>query len=101
MTFMYGDLVVELENVWERLTRIRISRSGPQFIIDDCNEIIGNHKNKCGKKRLESSFLPFRVMIHNYDMIDFSFQCNQFSWVGRRSNIVIKYRLDKAMGNEE
>ncbi|XP_024012343.1 uncharacterized protein LOC112086786 [Eutrema salsugineum] len=102
MTFIYGDPVVKNRDyVWERLNRIGISRSGPWFIIGDFNEIIGNHEKSGGKKRSEATFLPFRAMIQNCGFVDFPYQGNPFSWVGRRKNGVIKCRLDRAMGNED
>ncbi|XP_023644536.1 uncharacterized protein LOC111832445 [Capsella rubella] len=102
MTFIYGDPVVSnREYVWERLMRIGVVRSEPWFIIGDFNEIIGNHEKKGGKKRSETSFLPFRAMIDSCGLIDFPFQGNQFSWIGHRTNGTIRCRLDRAMGNEE
>jgi len=110
ITFVYGDPVVQYrELVWERLTRIGIVRSEPWFMIGDFNEIIGNHEKRGGKKRSESSFLPFRYMIENCGMIDFPSTGSLFSWIGKRScgvagrkrRDLIKCRLDRAMGNEE
>ncbi|XP_010490225.1 PREDICTED: uncharacterized protein LOC104767965 [Camelina sativa] len=102
MTFIYGDPVpANRDYVWERLMRIGVARCEPWFIIGDFNEITGNHEKRGGKKRSESSFLPFRVMIDSCGLIDFSYQGNQFSWIGQRSNGKIRCRLDRAMGNEE
>ncbi|KAG7581014.1 Reverse transcriptase zinc-binding domain [Arabidopsis suecica] len=110
ITFVYGDPVVQYrELVWERLTRIGITRSDPWFMIGDFNEITGNHEKRGGKRRSESSFLPFRCMIENCGMIEVPSLGNLFSWVGRRScgtaghrvRRLIKARLDRAMANEE
>ncbi|KAG7599040.1 Reverse transcriptase domain [Arabidopsis suecica] len=110
ITFVYGDPVVQYrELVWERLTRIGITRSDPWFMIGDFNEITGNHEKRGGKRRSESSFLPFRCMIENCGMIEVPSQGNLFSWVGRRScgvtgrrvRRLIKSRLDRALGNED
>ncbi|XP_024010239.1 LOW QUALITY PROTEIN: uncharacterized protein LOC112085271 [Eutrema salsugineum] len=102
MSFVYGDPVVKnREYVWERLSRIGISRNEPWFIIGDFNEITGNHEKSGGKKRSEATFLPFRAMIQNCGMIEFPFQGNPLSWVGRRRNGVIRCRLDRALGNED
>jgi len=95
--------------VWERLTHIGIERSDPWFMIGDFNEITGNHEKKGGKRRSESSFLPFRCMIEDCGMIEIPSHGNLFSWVGRRScgvagrrfRQLIKYILDRALGNEE
>ncbi|XP_023633512.1 uncharacterized protein LOC111829070 [Capsella rubella] len=102
ITFVYGDPVVQnREKVWERLTRIGINRSEPWFMIGDFNEITGNHEKKGGKRRSESSFLPFRTMIENCGMLEFPFTGNFLSWAGRRQCGLIRSRLDRALGNEE
>ncbi|KAG7594321.1 Endonuclease/exonuclease/phosphatase superfamily [Arabidopsis thaliana x Arabidopsis arenosa] len=102
LSFVYGDPVVKYrENVWERLTRIGIERSGPWFLIGDFNELCGNHEKQGGKKRSENSFLPFNTMIHNCGLVDFPYKGNPFSWVGRRRNGLIKCMLDKAFGTED
>ncbi|KAG7532416.1 Endonuclease/exonuclease/phosphatase superfamily [Arabidopsis thaliana x Arabidopsis arenosa] len=106
ISFVYGDPVVQYrELVWERLTRIGLSRSDPWFMIGDFNEITGNHEKRGGKSRSESSFLPFRCMIEICGMIEVPSQGNLFSWVGRRScgvtgrrvRRLIKARLDRAL----
>jgi len=110
ITFVYGDPVVQYrELVWERLTRIGLTRSEPWFMIGEFNEIVGNHEKKGGKSRSESSFLPFQCMIENCGMIEIPSHGNLFSWVGRRRCGVtgrrvcriIKSRLDRAMANED
>ncbi|KAG7534390.1 Ribonuclease H-like superfamily [Arabidopsis thaliana x Arabidopsis arenosa] len=110
ISFVYGDPVVQYrELVWERLTRIGITRSEPWFMIGDFNEITGNHEKRGGKRRSEPSFLPFRCMIENCGMIEVPSFGNLFSWVGRRScgpsghrvRRLIKARLDRALANEE
>ena len=43
ISFVYGDPVQGLRDyVWERLTRIGITRLEPWFVIGDFNEITGN-----------------------------------------------------------
>ncbi|KAG7543067.1 Reverse transcriptase domain [Arabidopsis thaliana x Arabidopsis arenosa] len=106
ISFVYGDPVVQnRENVWERLTRIGINRDGPWFMIGDFNEITGSHEKRGGRRRSESSFLPFRTMIHNCGMIEFPYQGNPFSWVGRRKcgkkSSLVKLRLDRALAQND
>ena len=60
LTFIYGDPVQKLkEQVWERLTKYRLSRSELWFIIGDLNEITGNHEKESGSLRSGDSFIPF------------------------------------------
>ena len=102
LTFVYGDPVIECrEYVWERLTRKSLVRTGAWFMIGDFNEITGNDEKKGGRKRQESSFLPFRTMIANCGMIEFPYKGNPMSWVGFRRSGKVQCRLDRAIGNEE
>ena len=102
ITFVYGDPVVEYrEAVWERLMRISLQRSGPCLMVGDFNEITSNSEKKGGRKRPESSFLPFKNMISACGMIDFPFLGNFFSWAGRRRSGRVQCRLDRALGNED
>ncbi|KAF8055343.1 hypothetical protein N665_1297s0002 [Sinapis alba] len=103
MTFVYGDPVVRHRDlVWERLSRMSINRSKAWFMTGDFNEITGNHEKRGGgRRRLESSFLPFRIMLENCGMIDFPYKGNSFSWVGKRRSGKVKCKLDRAVANEE
>ena len=102
ITFVYGDPVVTYrENVWERLTRMSIARSGAWMMIRDFNEITSNSEKKGGRKRPETSFIPFKTMLANCGMIDFPFKGNAMSWAGRRKNGRVQCRLDRAVGNED
>ena len=72
ITFVYGDPVVEhREAVWERLMRMSLQRSGAWLMVGDFNEITSNLEKKGGRKRPESSFLPFKNMISACGMIEF------------------------------
>ena len=102
MTFVYGDPVVRHRDlVWERLSRMSTNRGGACFMIGDFNEITGNHEKREGRRRLESSFLPFRIMLENCGMLDFPYKGNSFSWVGKRRSGKVKCKLDRAVANEE
>ncbi|XP_056850872.1 uncharacterized protein LOC130500150 [Raphanus sativus] len=75
MTFVYGDPVVRRRDlVWERLSRMSTNRNGAWFMIGDFNEITGNHEKRGGRRRLESSFLPFCIMLENCGMLDFPYK---------------------------
>nr|VDD42900.1 unnamed protein product [Brassica oleracea] len=81
MTFVYGDLMIKYrENVWERLIRISSNRTGVWLLMGDFNEITSNLEKKGGKKRPDSSFLPFKNRLAGCGMIEFQFMGNSFSW---------------------
>ena len=47
LLFVYGEPNQNFrDHVWERLTRLEISRDEPWFIIGDLNEIMGNHEKQ-------------------------------------------------------
>ena len=47
ITFVYGDLVIKYrENVWERLTRMSLNRSGAWLMLGNFNEISTNLEKK-------------------------------------------------------
>ncbi|KAF8113566.1 hypothetical protein N665_0048s0027 [Sinapis alba] len=102
MTFVYGDPVLERrEQVWERLTRFSTIKSGPWFMIGDFNEITSHEEKVGGRRRTDSSFLPFKHMLSDCGMLEFPFTGNMLSWVGKRSgNSTVRCRLDRAVGNE-
>ena len=102
ITFVYGDPVVEYrERVWERLMRISLQRSGAWLMVGDFNELTSHSEKKGGRKRPDSSFLPFKNMISACGMIEFPHTGNFFSWAGRRRSGRVQCRLDRAMGNED
>ena len=102
ITFVYGDPVVEYrENVWERLTRMCLVRSGPWLMLGDFNEITSNLENKGGRRRTDTTFIPFRTMLANCGMIDFPFKGNPLSWVGNMASGKVQCRLDRAVRNED
>ena len=85
MMFVYGDPVLERrEQVWERLTRFSSTRNGPWFMIGDFNEINDHSEKEGGRKRSDSSFLPFKQMLSHCGMLEFPFTGNKLSWVGKR-----------------
>ena len=81
LTFVYGDPVVEYQNlVWERLTRMSVTRSGAWMMVGDFNEITSNAEKKGGRNRAETSFIPFKTMLANCGMLEFPYKANAMSW---------------------
>ncbi|XP_048605708.1 uncharacterized protein LOC106424118 [Brassica napus] len=103
MTFVYGDPVLERrDEVWERLTRFSTTRNGPWFMIGDFNEIICHNEKEGGRRRPDSSFLPFKQMLHDCGMLEFPFTGDMLSWVGKRAGgSTVRCRLDRAVGNAD
>lgn len=101
MTFVYGDPVSEYRGkVWDHLNDLSVNRREAWLLIGDFNEITGNHEKRGGRKRSESSFMPFKKMLENCGMIEFPLG-NSLSWVGYRQSGKVQCRLDRAIGNEE
>lgn len=69
--------------------------------MGDFNEITCNLEKKGGKKRSDSSFLPFKNMLAGCGMIEFPSVGNFFSWAGRTRAGWVQCRLDTAVGNED
>ncbi|CAA7020262.1 unnamed protein product [Microthlaspi erraticum] len=102
MSFIYGDPVYERrDKVWDQLSQLSLTRHGPWFMIGDFNEMVGNHEKRGGRRRAESSFLPFRCMLDDCGMILFLCKGNFLSWMGYRSSGKVQCRLDRAVGNED
>ena len=102
LSFIYGDPVPKnREQVWERLTRIGLTRNAPWFLIGDFNELTGNHEKRGGKLRHASSFLPFNSMIQDCRLLDFPYLGDWLSWRGWRDKKTIRCRLDRALANED
>ena len=103
MTFVYGDHVLERrDQVWERLTRFSTTRNGSWFMIGDFNEIASHNEKEGGRRRSDSSFLPFKQMLNDCGILEFPFTGNMLSWVGKRSGgTTVRCRLDRAVGNED
>ena len=76
-----------------------LTRSGPWLMLGDFNEITNNLEKKGGRKRPDSSFLPFKCMLDNCGMIEFPYKGNPLSWVGNRASGKVQCRLDHAVGN--
>ena len=102
ITFIYGDPVVEYrEHVSDRLTGMSLTRNGLWLMLGDFNDITGHHEKKGGRRRHDTSFIPFKSMLANCGMIDFPAKGNPLSWVGNRSSGKVQCKLDRAVGNED
>lgn len=102
LSFVYGEPNQGLrDQVWERLTRMGITRDDPWFIIGDLNEITGNHEKVGGPLRHSDTFISFNNMIQNCGLMEFPSRGNTLSWRGRRGGHVVRCRLDRALGNNE
>ncbi|XP_048596178.1 uncharacterized protein LOC125594561 [Brassica napus] len=90
------------DEVWERLTRFSTTRNGPWFLIGDFNEIICHNEKEGGRRRPDSSFLPFKQMLHDCGMLEFPFTGDMLSWMGKRAGgSTVRCRLDRAVGNAD
>ena len=54
-------------------------------MIGDFNEITDHSEKEGGRRRSDSSFLPFKQMLSDCGMLEFSFTGNMLSWIGKRS----------------
>jgi len=101
-SFVYGDGAWNLrQEVWDNLTNIGLTRNEPWFVMGDLNEIWENSEKLGGPAQEESSFLPFRTMVHDCRLQEIPFSGNKFSWAGKRNGMWIQIRLDRALGNAD
>jgi len=101
-SFVYGDPVWNSrQEVRDNLINIGLTRNEPWFVVGDLNEIWDNSEKLGGPARDESSFLPFRNMVRDCRLRDIPFSGNKFSWAGKRNDMWIQIRLDRALGNSE
>ncbi|KAF8084700.1 hypothetical protein N665_0706s0003 [Sinapis alba] len=71
-------------------------------MIGDFNEITDHNEKEGGRKRFDSSFLPFRQMLSDCGMLEFPHTGNMLSWVGRRAGgTTVRCRLNRTVGNED
>lgn len=59
------------------------------------------HRKKGGRRRADTSFLPFKNMLDNCGMIGFPFVGNSFSWAARTRAGRMQCRLDRPVDNED
>lgn len=68
----------------------------------DFNDIIGPKDKQEGRRRIESSFLPFRSFIRGIEMEEVSFKGIRWIWTNNRMEEgFIKERLDMFFGSTD
>lgn len=68
----------------------------------DFNDIIGPEDKQGGRRRVDSSFIPFRAFINNIEMEDVLFKGRRWTWANNRvGKGFIEERLDMVFGSAE
>jgi len=99
---IYGDPVFKLKkDNLERLSRIGIGRKESWCMVGDFNDILHNGEKLGGPLRSDNVFLPFAEMLQACDMVEMASHGNKFTWAGRRYDIWVQSRLDRAFGNKD
>ncbi|CAE5958887.1 unnamed protein product [Arabidopsis arenosa] len=99
---IYGDPVFKKRLLnWERLSRIGVGRRDPWCIVGDFNDILHNGEKIGGPRRGDYIFKPFSEMIAACNLVELPSHGNGFTWAGRRYDLWIQSRLDRAFGNKE
>ncbi|KAF8096827.1 hypothetical protein N665_0300s0004 [Sinapis alba] len=99
-TFVYGSPEIpHRQGVWNLLSDISLNRDNAWFLTGDFNEIIYNSEKSGGRERPESSFGAFRTLLSACDLFDLKHSGNFLSWRGRRNNLLVHCRLDRALAN--
>lgn len=103
MTFVYWNHVLEQrDQVWECLTHFSTIKTGPRFMIGDFNEITRHQEKEGDRQRPDSSFLPLKQMLSDCGMLEFQFNGDMLSWIGKRAGrVTVRCLLDRAVGNED
>lgn len=99
---IYGDPDFNRRKVvWERVSRVGINRLEGWIMVGDFNDICHNGEKIGGPRRSDSMFKPFNEMLRACHMVELPSNGNRFTWAGRRYDLWIQSRLDRAFGNDE
>ncbi|XP_010474601.1 PREDICTED: uncharacterized protein LOC104754160 [Camelina sativa] len=102
LSCIYGDPVRGARGgVWERLTRIGISRSGPWMLTGDFNELVDPSEKIGGLRRELATCLEFQQMLRACGLWEIKHRGYQFSWFGNRNDELVQCRLDRTVANQE
>lgn len=101
-TFVYGDSDrATRKRMWEVLTSLALIREAPWFLTGDFNDIIDNSEKEGGPARAEGTFGDFRTFVSEGDLYDLRHSGPSLSWRGKRNDLLIRSRLDRALSNGE
>lgn len=91
----------EVSEVWERLSRIGVTRKGPWAMTGDFNEIIDPSEKLGGAEREPADGKEFIQMLSACGMNTIKHTGYQFSWAGTRNEETVQCRLDRTVANQE
>ena len=101
LSCIYGEPSSEgKEIVWERISRIGVTRRDKWCLIGDFNDILNNDEKTGGPTRSEASFKPFGDMLAACGMEELESSGIRFTWAGQRWQKWIQCCLDRAFGNK-
>ena len=99
---VYGNPNICLRHlVWERLIRFSLTRSSSWCMFGDFNEILNNSEKVGGPRRSDSTFQEFSDMLDICGTIELPSSGNGFTWSGKRGNLWIHSKLERAFGNQK
>ncbi|KAG2307383.1 hypothetical protein Bca52824_027131 [Brassica carinata] len=101
LTCVYGEPIRgRRSDVWEKITRIGINRTGAWVMTGDFNELIDPSEKIGGADRREANGKDFRQMLNACGMWNIKHTGYQFSWAGTRNNMTVQCRLDRTVANQ-
>lgn len=72
------------QEVWDEISRLQLTTTGPWFLTGDFNEIIDNSKKCGGPARAEGTLCAFRTFLSQNGLFDLKFSGSYLSWRGKR-----------------